>query len=97
MSWLPKEVLDHLEHAGYVAVPREQVETIYAEETVSQHEMHLLATERSFVEHLYRRMAQTMSRVLLERGFIKVLPITTDRDVYDCVRQRAELTVLKPR
>lgn len=95
MSWLPKEILEHLEHAGYVAVPKDRMATLYESVTVSVMEMHRAVRHDGLVEAIHNRIAVNMARRLLSDGFLAMHPTTLEGDEF--TTYRAELSVLKPR
>ena len=74
-GWLSKEILVHLEHAGYVAIPKEQIELLQVRESVSDEEqmnIYHFRHEHEFQTAQRKRMAHQMAKMLLERGFIDV-------------------------
>lgn len=99
MSWLAKEVLDALEHAGYVAVPKERVETFTHVVAVPDAEMRYMIPPRDRADYeraLHRQMAIAIGEALLEKGFLNVHLFDPDKEK-PFYRHRAEVNVLKPR
>ncbi len=100
MSWLSKEVLDVLEHAGYVAVPKEKIREFYAEEMSDAYEAVMMGQEhrmdynRARVKH----MAVALGMELLKAGFIDIqLDTPGPESSMPYLRHRATIQVLAPR
>lgn len=95
-GWLPKEVLDHLEHAGYVAVPKERIEMFWAEMRSEPYELiHAEEHRRSIGAAIARNLAQQIGVSLLKRGFLDIEQSLLDDDY--SLRHRVFLHALKPR
>lgn len=101
-GWLPHDVLQLLESYGYVAVPKEMIKRFYVERIEDQYALSMLAYDGSrredYTNAMKRSLAQQMAMILFEQGFIEpiVMPMNRD-DPAMYVRQRCELTVIKPR
>jgi hypothetical protein len=95
-GWLPKEILDHLEHAGYVAIPKERVETLWSQRDADHWE---LMARREHGVGIGREIQQDLARIIaiemLKRGFLDVEQSLVDGD--RIIRHRASVIVLKPR
>jgi hypothetical protein len=97
-GWLSDDVLRILEHAGYVAIPKERVKTFYAEQAVDRYASQMFAPEVlvDYERSLRRRLADCMAHTILQEGLL-------DIQLYSPVKgepfitHRAELTVLMPR
>lgn len=97
-GWLPKEILDHLDHAGYIAIPRERLDTLTVREFVSDMELMRsisFQNEHSFQVAQRKRMAMQLAVSLLEKGFIDVQTDAPDKD--GMTAHTATLHVIKPR
>lgn len=97
-GWLPKEMLDHLHHAGYVAVPKECIEQFQVEERSTALEAaYLNSPDRgSYNISRLRDVGATLGRGMVEKGFVDVkLDIPDPRT--ETLITRASVHVLKPR
>jgi hypothetical protein len=93
-GWLPKEILDYLEHAGYVAVPKECVQVAEAKIVSEQ----LVARRENLVrvnEAIQGQIAHFIALEMLRRGFIDIeLSLVSDDYIME---HKGKVTVLKPR
>lgn len=95
-GWLPKEVLDHLEHAGYVAIPKERVVDLWVEQQVDIMTLSMLRAEGpSFPDYLKRDLAYGIGKEALKLGYVACETTTIHKD--NRLLTRANLVVLKPR
>jgi hypothetical protein len=95
-EWLPKEILDYLEHAGYIAVPKESVQV--AEAKIVSEQWELVARRENLVrvnEAIQGQIAHLIAIEMLRRGFIDIeLSLVSDDYI---VEHKGKVTVLKPR
>jgi hypothetical protein len=99
MSWLSKDVLDALEHAGYVAVPKERTEKVSYSIDTDMHEVLYMGRDPQMAlditEANRKRMAVALGMELMEKGFIAVEMRTMDST--NRVRNTATIYAVKPR
>lgn len=97
-GWLPKEILDHLAHAGYVAVPKDRVLDLWATHELDQMETMRCAWKPEgdeFREYIRRSLAHQLTGAAVRDGCIALE--TTTMDGRGNIRYRANLLVLKPK
>ncbi len=100
MTWLSKDVLGALEHAGYIAVPREKVKEFYAEEFSDAYETVMLRQEyrKDYNQARLKRMAVAIGMELLKAGFIDIqLDTPGPESAAPYLRHRATVQVVAPR
>ena len=100
MSWLTDECLAEIKTKGYMAVPKDMIRVFYAERIEDQYMLTMLhdGKRKSFVNASKRDLAMQMAMELLKEGFIEPIMQPKDRDDTSMyIRQRCELTVIKPR
>lgn len=95
-GWLSQEVFQALEHAGYVAVPKECVETLYAEDTYDLMDLAHPELKKEIELAKMKRMAQLISMELLRKGFIDVQLYSPGKNDFQ-IKHRAYLSVIRPR
>lgn len=97
-GWLPKEILDHLEHAGYVAVPKERILELHAE-TLSASAQMLMAYHPDGTYGILKAIKNDLVRLIaleaLKTGCMDLEQVLLEEG--DTLRYRASLTVLKSR
>ena len=104
-SWLPKEILDHLKHAGYVAIPKERVREFLYQQDVNAYEMmhhaHFKDAEKRELEDVVaRRLAYGIGLSLLKEGFLRVQMDhlqANENGGFEVYRHRASVQVIVPR
>ena len=103
-SWLPKEILDHLEHAGYVAVPKERVREFYYTQDSSTMDMMQRCYDekdrRQIERAVEHHLAHGIGLSLLKNGFLKIEldHLSADKNGgFEGYRHRASVWVVAPR
>jgi hypothetical protein len=92
---LPKEILDHLEHAGYVAVPKERVGVLWAERTSPIWEAACVMDHQGLRKTILGFLGHRLGMEIIKGEFCGVEVDTLDRE--GTIRTRACVHVVKPR
>lgn len=97
-SWLPKEILDHLEHAGYVAVPKECIREFYAEAISDDYSMRVLTRAADEIAcHIRRQLCQQIGLELGKEGFLSHHLDEAKDLLPPAWRHRVSVHVIRPR